>query len=529
MDTCGDDGHARLKAGDTAWTIDGGTQTGVCSIAASPDEAYVLFMVVGKVIYESDDAGQSWRGFASPSYGGRVPIVRTNRRSNHGFDLWFGDVSLFRAECKTPNPPQVSGAPRCPATTTWAGPFTRDAGGHDDIGDLIFSPDDSVDACPVMFSSDGGIYLNTISQKPLCQSPKWTQPDVTPHALWVYAMSASPHGLYFGDQDTGVFLTNDFRPDPPKWVSEDCCDSFDADARDATLAVYTDCCYDGGRFNRLFIWDSTKLASTELPDDSYPPGDLPTWKFVNALASLGNHKYIIVTSQGVFATQDITAKPVQWSNVGDPPASLCGVQVTYEPTTSNPQIFILSGKCDSRTPIHVFGTQSLASGAQWNEVTVQGGSFGLFAVDPANPKRIIASVLSDHADPSMVLSTNGGQSWSKLGPLDTLMTASGLFRYKNTRGPTEFTNFDGYPQPTVVAFDPADNQIVPGRKRRYGIVPVTRRRHQLGVACLAVKTAATTICVLSSRGCQHTEPLCRQPRAWHLEAAAFEAVMLETV
>jgi len=35
------------------------------------------------------------------------------------------------------------------------------------------------------------------------------------------------------------------------------------------------------------------------------------------------------------------------------------------------------------------------------------------------------------------------------------MTGGGVFRYSNTRGPTSFTNFNGYPQPTLVAIDPA--------------------------------------------------------------------------
>lgn len=38
------------------------------------------------------------------------------------------------------------------------------------------------------------------------------------------------------------------------------------------------------------------------------------------------------------------------------------------------------------------------------------------------------------------------------------MTGNGKFRYKNTRGPTEFTTFKGYAQPTLVAFNPDPSQ-----------------------------------------------------------------------
>jgi hypothetical protein len=43
------------------------------------------------------------------------------------------------------------------------------------------------------------------------------------------------------------------------------------------------------------------------------------------------------------------------------------------------------------------------------------------------------------------------------------MTAGGVFKYQTQRGPTRFTGFNGYPQPSLVAFDPADpNLLVAG-------------------------------------------------------------------
>jgi len=40
------------------------------------------------------------------------------------------------------------------------------------------------------------------------------------------------------------------------------------------------------------------------------------------------------------------------------------------------------------------------------------------------------------------------------------MIGGGAFRYQNRRGPTAFTGFQGYPQPTLVAFDPVDSNIL---------------------------------------------------------------------
>ena len=121
---------------------------GRCSIAASPDEAYVLFAAVGTTIFETDDGGATWPA--------RTPIRRRRAASRSspptsgtraGFDLWFGDVRLHRGTCTTPNPAAAGGAQRCTASAAWAGPFTRSVGGHDDTADIVFAP--GVAATPV--------------------------------------------------------------------------------------------------------------------------------------------------------------------------------------------------------------------------------------------------------------------------------------------------------------------------------------------------------------------------------------------
>src|SRR5438034_9564817 len=132
------------------------------------------------------------------------------------FDLWYGDVSLYRASCTS----FVAGA-RCPTANNWFGPFTRDAAGlpppatqraHDDVGDLVFDMSVANDRCPNIFSSDGGVYRNTDTTA-TCQSPQCEQPIVTPHALWLMAMSGvhrsgdAAEDLYFGVQDNGTFGT----------------------------------------------------------------------------------------------------------------------------------------------------------------------------------------------------------------------------------------------------------------------------------------------------------------------------------
>src|SRR6185295_12152705 len=87
--------------------------------------------------------------------------------------------------------------------------------------------------------------------------------------------------------------------------------------------------------------------------------------------------------------------------------------------------------------------------------------FGVFAVDPNDPNRIIASHLRGSLlPPEMVITRNGGTTWSALPALDGLMTGGGVFPYQNVSGPTSFASFSGYPQPTLVAFDPLDPDIL---------------------------------------------------------------------
>ena len=148
VDICGSEGHFRSTDGGVTYlpsasvlpglTTDGRDNDGdgitdeadegflpggPCSIAVSPDESYVLFLVVGTRVFESDNAGGTWTEFVNPAPQGRIPFVTTNERSNDGntnrFSLWFGDVSLFRADCITPAAATPGGAARCPASSSW--------------------------------------------------------------------------------------------------------------------------------------------------------------------------------------------------------------------------------------------------------------------------------------------------------------------------------------------------------------------------------------------------------------------------
>ena len=484
IDLCGDDNHRRSTDGGRNWTTATRRNTrsnplgsGTCSIAASPDESYVLFAVVGTTLYETDDGGANWHAhFTHPGVEqGRVSFVATNQRSGASFDLWFGDVSLYRMGCATPSPATPGGAARCPSSS-WSNGFTKDSGSHDDMGDIAFDPQAAADPCPLLMSSDGGVYFNTAAA-PGCHTPRWSQPDATPQALWLFGMAGADRGgareesLYFGNQDTGTFATTDAGADAPTWLTRDCCDSFDVVA-DASRVLYTVCCYPSGRFNRLFVRDPGMINGDEL--SGYPSGELPYQGYVGVVDQFGPKDYVLVTSSGAFVTRDITAASVSWTALrakkGNPVAA-CGVQASKSGTT--PVFYVQGGACTSRGHRVTTGFSwrvghdnlwkytGTATNEAWQPIRPPGGvgGFGVFAVHPQDERRLIASHLTP-GGVRMVMSVNGGTSWEGIPALDALMTGGGTFRYRTQRGPTEFTSFFGYPQPTLVAFDPDNPNLI---------------------------------------------------------------------
>ena len=128
IDICGIRGHQRSTDGGSSWSAPSADLPGgFCSIAVSPDEADVLFVTVGADIYESDDGGVSWTNLGTPDRArqGRIPFVATNARSGDDFDLWYGDIRLYRGAC-TSNVaglrcPQARQDPDAPPPAGWAG------------------------------------------------------------------------------------------------------------------------------------------------------------------------------------------------------------------------------------------------------------------------------------------------------------------------------------------------------------------------------------------------------------------------
>lgn len=481
IDTCGEDGHRRSVDGGNTWTIpaEAPLPRDPCSLAASPYDHKVLFAAtpgsgLDGAIYESSDGGTSWikryplppRPF-SISY---KPFVKVNKRANETYDLWFGGYELWRRTCSKPT---VAGGPHC-GTTGWAGPYTRETSGHDLAFDIVFDSRQQESGCPMIYASLGGVYINTKGQAAGCHAPVWEQPYKSPHALALQSMDgvAVPgvklEKLYLGTETGGVFHTKNAGDLSPIWINHRCCIGYDIVASKSVVLNST-CCYLPGRLYRMF---RNKLDMTgEQQLTPYPPGYFNSYFPLDAVDIVKEKRAMAVTSEGVYVTLDITADPIQWQSLGAPtqPYSLCGGKVSV--AGNKFRVFVQEAPC---TGIGVEGeggriwakTITGTTASSWRTLRIENvvGKFGVFDVDPDNPKRIIASVIPPSPKkPAIILSTDGGNNWQRLSELETKLTGAGHFKARNTRGPFDFFGymiFDGYVQPSLLAFDPYTSKVI---------------------------------------------------------------------
>ena len=472
IDICGNDGHLRSVDGGVTWTTAAGFPRpvgGRCSLAISPDEPWVIFIVDGTTVRESNDAGATWTNYgALPGNGGRVPFVATNDRAGAGYDLWSGDVNLFRATCTTPAAAAPGGAQRCPGMAAWT---TETTNSHLDVGDIAFDSQVAPDACPILFSNDGGVYVETQGTSPACHTPTWEQPAVTPHALWLFDLEgahqigAAAEDVYIGQQDTGTFGAPDAPVTDPEWTNYACCDVFDV-AAETAQTVRTACCFLANppapppRFNQLRIRNTATGVQTPLAAGNYPPGNIPSFNDVDMLANFGAGSYALITTNGVFITQNINAGAVVWTQLGaaTTPPNPCGIQVANARGT--PTFFVKSGGCIGNAAGSLWSFTGTAAGGVWQQIFRGGNSaFGIYAIDPNDPSTIVASDLSG-GNVAMAITGDGGGSWNALPTLDNLMTAGGIFAMQSQRGPTRFQGFNGYDQPSMVAISPTDPNVM---------------------------------------------------------------------
>jgi hypothetical protein len=461
VDIVGLDGHARSIDSGVIWTLPDGfpVPTGSASIAVSPDEDYVLYVTAGTYFYESLDGGANWSGALDVpgKKQGRRLFVRLNKRAGSTYDFWTGDVDLSRTTCTTPPAPAPGGSSRCDYNAWMSG---LQAGAHGDVADVVFDPTVAVDACPKLYANDGGVHRNTSTTSPACHTPTWVNPDKAPHALFLWSLAIGPATpdldamLMIGSQDNGGFRTFEPGAAAPQWLKgSGGGDTFDIVANTQRVIVTT-CCL------KIFAGSPTMTSMTEIK--TYPPGTAFGFVYGDIVAEYEPNRYVMVTGDGAFVTPDIEADPVVWTELGG--ASFPGRPTIRVSQSAGPHFFVQTGIGANYTftSDSVWRYDGAGPAGTWQQIPPPGGSggFSVFDVNPFDPNMIVASHLPASGDPQMVRTIDGGTNWTPLPELDALMTANGQFRYRNQFGPTRGALNEGYPQPTLVAFDRVDPNIV---------------------------------------------------------------------
>jgi len=108
-------------------------------------------------------------------------------------------------------------------------------------------------------------------------------------------------------------------------------------------------------------------------------------------------------------------------------------------------------------------------------------SMGALAIDSStNPPTILAGTgepndaIDSYYGLGILRSTDGGTTWTRDQELDTMMTGNNVFKYTNSTGPTNFTINStgagtGYTQPSLLAYDPEDSNIIMAGGRDSGV------------------------------------------------------------
>jgi hypothetical protein len=466
VDVCGTDGHHRSTDGGATWTSTSAALppcrfASVHAIAGSPLEPNVLFAattgpsvvcgpnmntVTSNVVYESDDGGTTWTQRITAQCPSRQPWVAAHLSSdgnpNH-VDVYFGSgLNTFRQTCAN------TGGPGNRCTTSW-NPVSVD---HADQNGLGFSTSSN---CAQFIVSDGGVHRTSDC------GGSWTitgSGAAGYDALQLYEVDGQVHpshtDLYIGTQDNDIWASGD---NGVTWPGTACCEGF---FFQITHASPTDVgqTVTGVRCFTCRIFQSPAHFTSVAPW-SNPPGPV-----VGPPFEIGPGTYIQFTQPSPpTSTLNLTTNTgASWTPVATITQSLSGRPYIAGPA-ANPTIYQAIQKPGNNIGL-VRITGALTGAATISLADTGLSSIGqycmgqgtfvcpfVFAVDPNNAQHLIAA---DAGTNQMMVSTDGGTSWTPDPILTTLVTDFGQFRFSEPNFGT---------QAHTIAFDPANgNRILVG-------------------------------------------------------------------
>jgi hypothetical protein len=486
VDVLSSRGHFRSTDNGTNWSpIPGGPGPAAAGVpagsglAASPDESYVLFAQNGTNVWESDNGGQSWPtsltlpllNGGNTNVQGRVPFIKTNKLTSNQFDVWYGDINLFKTTATSPSTLAPGGSPRAPLNS-WS---NKQENAHWDNGDIMFDPRFGAGSCPKLFSSDGGIFLNTDPNNPSCQNPSWRQPTITPHATWIFGFdgvqSGSTHALTYGLQDNGGYAATNvaegYSPPAPNWNNYFCCDvSNNASQPGNILSVEGSHNPPAPRRFTLEIRNPDGGGRNEL--STYPSaGNFNRSTSGKQVAGFGQDAYAVNVTDGVYFTNNI--KSPSWTALNAPSAAVSsGGNIKIATLNTKPNVFYQTADGNPENAGVLFvsslvGT-SAAAGANWAPINLPAGVDRVTAydVDPNDGRRLIISGLNSATLNFEIWKTgNQGGNWTRIPQLENLMLrgaagAGAVFVNQTVQGPLRGRSFGAYTQPSMFQFNPRD-------------------------------------------------------------------------
>jgi hypothetical protein len=492
VDVIGDNGHFRSNDNGVNWTpVPGaagpgpvpGNSGSQSSLAVSPAENYVLFAQNGTNIWESDDSGSTWpTSLALPlrdgnsNVQGRIPFIKTNQLSSSTqFDIWYGDVNLFKTTATTPSTATPGGAPRAPINA-WS---NMQGEGHWDNGDVMFDPRFTAGACPRLFTNDGGIYVNERVNNPSCQGPSWEQPNITPHATWIWGfegrrLSPGNHAITYGLQDNGGYAATNvaegYNPPAPNWNNYTCCDVSD-NSEDSGGLLSLEGQANEGRAFRLNRRDQDGGGDDEI--SNYPSaGTFSAFDNGKGNARFGNNAYAVNLSDGVYFTNDVTAGTIGWTSLNAPsaPTSSSG-NIKIANFNTRPNVYYHTGNGTPTSRGAIFRSSLVAAtgapGSNWTQLPMPAGvgTATIYDIDPNDGNRVIISGVNNVTNNfEMWMTRDFGVNWTRLTQLETLMldpasSGSPVFKNRSTEEPVEFGIASVW-QPSLVQFNPVDSTTI---------------------------------------------------------------------
>lgn len=443
---------------------------GFGDLAVSPYEPNVLYAAINGRLLETRDTGNTWpTAITVPFAAGRSQFVATNRRSNNQYDLWYGHFGLARATCTAQVPAVVGGAARAPINS-WSSDMSTANGAHNDLGEIFFDPRVTTDACPLLVGGDGGVYRNT-DTRTNCQSPSWEQPNVTPHATWLYGFDAmignnGVDQIYYGLQDNGIWgTTNAPRGSGavwPVWDNEACCDGFGTAVAGGEVHGIEGQ-YGTGRAFRIMRSGEGFSGRGDINTYASTSG-LLTFTSGRAIVSFGANNLVASYGNGVAFSTNMNGNPINWTGIGFPATSTAGNGGLKTSLSGRSPVFFFhsgNGKPYQTGEISIYN--GAVAGNTWNQIPFPPGAnaFTVYDVDPNNCRRIMASAINAATGNFQTWRTDDlGSTWTNMPVLDNLMVGGGIFRNFSLNGPQEFyPNFGTVWQPYMFEINPVNSNI----------------------------------------------------------------------